>query len=92
MERCEGVQKVYNHVKKCIFSLLLQTSFKLVAFLPQSDVKRTLQEVEEQLALKETSMRESLTSFTKEKDKLLCISMERGKVIQVNKKSICSAH
>ncbi|XP_047457721.1 coiled-coil domain-containing protein 89 isoform X1 [Mugil cephalus] len=46
------------------------------------DLKLKLQETKEQLALKETSMRESSTSFTKEKDKLLCIAMERGKVIQ----------
>ncbi|XP_047457723.1 coiled-coil domain-containing protein 89 isoform X2 [Mugil cephalus] len=50
--------------------------------LSPSDLKLKLQETKEQLALKETSMRESSTSFTKEKDKLLCIAMERGKVIQ----------
>ncbi|XP_008276901.1 coiled-coil domain-containing protein 89 [Stegastes partitus] len=46
------------------------------------DLKRKQHEAEEQLALMETNMRESVTNLTEEKDKLLCLSMERGKVIQ----------
>uniref|UniRef100_A0A3P8TYN2 Zgc:172182 n=1 Tax=Amphiprion percula TaxID=161767 RepID=A0A3P8TYN2_AMPPE len=43
---------------------------------------------EEQLALKETNIRESLMNLTNEKDKLLCLSVERGKVIQEKQKEI----
>ncbi|XP_044222339.1 coiled-coil domain-containing protein 89 [Thunnus albacares] len=46
------------------------------------DLKLQLQNTEEEHALKEINMRESITSLTKEKDKLLCLSVERGKVIQ----------
>ncbi|XP_023142160.2 coiled-coil domain-containing protein 89 isoform X2 [Amphiprion ocellaris] len=52
------------------------------------DLKQKLQEAEEQLALKETNIRESLTNLTNEKDKLLCLSVERGKVIQEKQKEI----
>ncbi|XP_036965470.1 coiled-coil domain-containing protein 89 isoform X2 [Acanthopagrus latus] len=46
------------------------------------DLKLKLQKSEEEHALKENDVRESITRLTKEKDKLLSLSMERGKVIQ----------
>lgn len=52
----------------------------------QSDVKLQLQKAREEHAVNDISMRETVTGLTKEKDKLLCLSMERGKAIQVNKK------
>lgn len=61
-----------------------------MTFSPQPDLQQKLQKAEEEYALKESNMRESITSLTKEKDKLLYLSMERGKVIQVIKNSICS--
>ncbi|TKS67242.1 Coiled-coil domain-containing protein 89 [Collichthys lucidus] len=48
------------------------------------DLKLKLQKAEEEQALKEVNMRESIKCLTKEKDKLLHLSMERGKVIQMN--------
>lgn len=64
--------------------------YKPVAFLPQSDLKLKLESAEEKYALKEINVRKSVTSLTKEKDKLLSLSMERGRVIQVTEKSISS--
>uniref|UniRef100_A0A3Q1EIK0 Zgc:172182 n=1 Tax=Acanthochromis polyacanthus TaxID=80966 RepID=A0A3Q1EIK0_9TELE len=52
------------------------------------DLKQKLQEAEEQLALKETDTRESLTNLTDEKDELLCLCIERGKVIQEKQEAI----
>ncbi|XP_030285448.1 coiled-coil domain-containing protein 89 [Sparus aurata] len=52
------------------------------------DLKLKLQKSEEEHALKENNMRESITRFTKEKDKLLSLSMERGKVIQEKQEEI----
>ncbi|XP_054471946.1 coiled-coil domain-containing protein 89 [Anoplopoma fimbria] len=46
------------------------------------DLKMKLQKTEEEHALKKIYLRESITSLTKERDKLLHLSMERGKVIQ----------
>lgn len=66
--------------------------YELVTFFPQSDLKLKLQRAEEEHALKETNMRDSISSLMQEKDKLLCLSMERGKVIQVIEKGICSLH
>lgn len=66
-----------------------KSTCKLWAF-SRSDLKLQLRHIEEEHALKEINMRESITSLSKEKDKLLCLSVERGKVIQVIEKSICS--
>ncbi|XP_070771443.1 coiled-coil domain-containing protein 89 [Enoplosus armatus] len=52
------------------------------------DLKLKLQKAEEQHALKEINMRQSITSLTKEKDTLLHLSMERGKVIQEKQEEI----
>lgn len=57
-----------------------------MSFFLQTELKLQLQEAEEQRALNEIKMRERITNLMKEKDKFLCLSMERGKVIQVNKK------
>ncbi|XP_071330235.1 coiled-coil domain-containing protein 89 isoform X2 [Trachinotus anak] len=46
------------------------------------DMKLKLGTAEEKHALKEINMRESIASLTKEKDKLLSLSMERGRMIQ----------
>ncbi|XP_034741437.1 coiled-coil domain-containing protein 89 [Etheostoma cragini] len=51
-------------------------------------LKLNLQNAEEELAFKETKMRESTTSLTIEKDKLLFLSIERGKVIQEKQEEI----
>lgn len=59
-----------------------------MTFFPQPDLKLKLQNVEEQGALRETSMRESITNLTKEKGKLLALSLEREKTIQVTEQSI----
>ncbi|KAL7385404.1 hypothetical protein ABVT39_021298 [Epinephelus coioides] len=53
-----------------------------------NDLKLKLQRAEEEHALKETNMRESISSLIQEKDKLLCLSMERGKVIQEKQEEI----
>lgn len=37
-------------------------------------------------------MEESITSLTREKDKLLCLSVERGKVIQVSENGFGACH
>lgn len=58
-----------------------------MSFFLQTELKLQLQEAEEQRALNEIKMRERITNLMKEKDKFLCLSMERGKVIQVNKKN-----
>uniref|UniRef100_A0A672J3P9 Zgc:172182 n=1 Tax=Salarias fasciatus TaxID=181472 RepID=A0A672J3P9_SALFA len=52
------------------------------------DLRKTLQETKEQHGAKELSMTESLDNLTKEKDKLLHLSMERGKVIQDKQEEI----
>ncbi|XP_028249319.1 coiled-coil domain-containing protein 89 [Parambassis ranga] len=53
-----------------------------------SDFKLKLQEAKEQYALLEISMRESITSISKDKDRLLELSMERGKEIQEKQQQI----
>ncbi|XP_059198193.1 coiled-coil domain-containing protein 89-like isoform X2 [Centropristis striata] len=53
-----------------------------------SDLKMKLEKAKEEHALREINMRESITSLTKEKDKLLNLSMERGKVIQEKQQEI----
>ncbi|XP_061578896.1 coiled-coil domain-containing protein 89 [Cololabis saira] len=52
------------------------------------DLKLKLEEAQEQLALKELNFKESITNLTKENDKLLNLTMERGKVIQEKQKQI----
>ncbi|XP_076603261.1 coiled-coil domain-containing protein 89 [Chaetodon auriga] len=52
------------------------------------DLKLKLQKAEEEHALREINMRGGITSLTKEKDKLLSLSVERGKVIQEKQKEI----
>ncbi|KAG8000682.1 Coiled-coil domain-containing protein 89, partial [Nibea albiflora] len=52
------------------------------------DLKLKLQKAEEEQALMEVSMRESIKCLTTEKDKLLHLSMERGKVIQEKQEEI----
>ncbi|XP_073330021.1 coiled-coil domain-containing protein 89 [Pagrus major] len=52
------------------------------------DLKLKLQKAEEEQALKENNVRESITRLNKEKDKLLSLSMERGKVIQDKQEEI----
>lgn len=54
----------------------------MLAF-PSTDLKLKLQKAIEDHAAKETNMKESITSLIKEKDKLLYLSIERGRVIQV---------
>lgn len=54
----------------------------MLAF-PSTDLKLKLQKAIEEHAAKETNMKESITSLNKEKDKLLYLSIERGRVIQV---------
>nr|XP_043875768.1 coiled-coil domain-containing protein 89 isoform X1 [Solea senegalensis] len=49
------------------------------------DMKRKLERAEEKFALKETDMRNSIAHITEEKEKLLSLSIERGRVIQVIK-------
>jgi len=51
-----------------------------------------LQKTEEEQALKTIHLRESITSLAKERDTLLYLSLERGKVIQVIEKSVSSPH
>uniref|UniRef100_A0A096MAR7 Zgc:172182 n=1 Tax=Poecilia formosa TaxID=48698 RepID=A0A096MAR7_POEFO len=48
------------------------------------DLKLKLSEAQEEHALKETSLKETIAHLTCERKKLLDISMERGKSIQVN--------
>ncbi|XP_070694741.1 coiled-coil domain-containing protein 89 [Pempheris klunzingeri] len=52
------------------------------------DLHLKLQKTEEELALNEVNMRESITSLTREKDKLLHLSMERGRMIQEKQEEI----
>uniref|UniRef100_UPI003AAE81EC coiled-coil domain-containing protein 89 n=1 Tax=Centroberyx gerrardi TaxID=166262 RepID=UPI003AAE81EC len=52
------------------------------------DLKLQLQKAGDDHALKEISMKESITNLTKEKDKFLNLSMERGKVIQEKQEEI----
>ncbi|XP_068560386.1 coiled-coil domain-containing protein 89 isoform X1 [Cebidichthys violaceus] len=53
-----------------------------------NDLKTKLQKAEEEHALRKINLSESITSLAKERDKLLHLSMERGKVIQVIEESI----
>ncbi|KAK9538027.1 hypothetical protein VZT92_005589 [Zoarces viviparus] len=53
-----------------------------------SDLKTKLQQVEEEHALEKINLSESITSLAKERDKLLDLSMERGKVIQEKQEEI----
>ncbi|KAL6100788.1 ccdc89 [Pungitius sinensis] len=53
-----------------------------------NDLEMKLQKAEEEQALKDIDLRESITCLTKERDKLLHLSMERGKVIQEKQKEI----
>lgn len=66
------------------FSKIPQSTSKLEAFSSSSDLEMKLQNVEGEQALKDINLRESITRLTKERDKLLHLSMERGEVIQVN--------
>ncbi|CAJ1079346.1 coiled-coil domain-containing protein 89 [Xyrichtys novacula] len=52
------------------------------------DLKLKLQKTEEELTQREIQMKESITSLNKEKDKLLNLSMERGKLIQEKQEEI----
>lgn len=52
------------------------------------ELKLQLQEAKEEHAVNEINMREAITGVTKEKDKFLCLSMERGKVIQEKQEEI----
>ncbi|KAA8588171.1 hypothetical protein FQN60_001365 [Etheostoma spectabile] len=61
----------------------------IIAFMEEyKTLKLNLQNAEEEHAFKETKMRESTTSLTIEKDKLLCLSIERGKIIQEKQEEI----
>ncbi|XP_069558512.1 coiled-coil domain-containing protein 89 [Brachyistius frenatus] len=53
-----------------------------------NELKLKLKEAKEQHALKEKQMSASSTSLTREKDKLLSLSMERGKKIQEKQEEI----
>ncbi|XP_075959903.1 coiled-coil domain-containing protein 89 [Anarhichas minor] len=53
-----------------------------------NDLKTKLQQAEEEHALKKINLSESITSLAKERDKLLHLSMERGKVIQEKQEEI----
>lgn len=76
------VQRWVVNVLSLYYVLQNTSTYKVVIF-SHSDLKLQLQNTGEESALKESSMRESITSLTKEKDKLLHISVERGKIIQV---------
>ncbi|KAG7502669.1 hypothetical protein JOB18_024405 [Solea senegalensis] len=52
------------------------------------DMKRKLERAEEKFALKETDMRNSIAHITEEKEKLLSLSIERGRVIQEKQEEI----
>lgn len=69
-------------------STFLRTSTCEQITFPHSELNLKLQDAEEQHTLKEISMRESITNLTKEKGKLLSLSMERGRAIQVTEQSI----
>ncbi|XP_077947229.1 coiled-coil domain-containing protein 89 isoform X2 [Gasterosteus aculeatus] len=53
-----------------------------------NDLEMKLQNAEGEQALKDINLRESITRLTKERDKLLHLSMERGEVIQEKQKEI----
>ncbi|KAM8856239.1 coiled-coil domain-containing protein 89 isoform 1-T1 [Spinachia spinachia] len=53
-----------------------------------NDLEMKLQKAEEEQVLKDIGLKESITSLTRERDKLLYVSMERGKVIQEKQKEI----
>ncbi|XP_068560395.1 coiled-coil domain-containing protein 89 isoform X2 [Cebidichthys violaceus] len=53
-----------------------------------NDLKTKLQKAEEEHALRKINLSESITSLAKERDKLLHLSMERGKVIQEKQEEI----
>ncbi|KAM6934183.1 coiled-coil domain-containing protein 89 [Xenentodon cancila] len=52
------------------------------------DSKLKLEEAKEQHAMKELNLKEIITNLTRENDKLLRLTMERGKVIQEKQKEI----
>lgn len=52
------------------------------------DLKLKVQKAEDEQALKELNMSKSMASLAKERDKLLHLSMERGKVIQEKQEEI----
>lgn len=70
------------------FLLQNMSNCKPLSFSALSDLKLQLKKAGDDYALTEIRVKESITSLTKEKDKFLNLSMERGKVIQVNKKSV----
>ncbi|XP_056281352.1 coiled-coil domain-containing protein 89 [Pseudoliparis swirei] len=53
-----------------------------------NELKMKLQKTEEEQALKTIHLRESITSLAKERDTLLYLSLERGKVIQEKQEKI----
>ncbi|XP_034418211.1 coiled-coil domain-containing protein 89 [Cyclopterus lumpus] len=53
-----------------------------------NELKMKLQKTEEEHALEKIHLRESITSLNKERDTLLYLSMERGKVIQEKQEEI----
>ncbi|KAM3861974.1 coiled-coil domain-containing protein 89 [Diretmus argenteus] len=55
---------------------------------PTSDLKLQLQKAADDHTLKEIRMKESITNLTKEKDKFLRLSMERGKIIMEKQEEI----
>uniref|UniRef100_A0A3Q3B9D7 Zgc:172182 n=1 Tax=Kryptolebias marmoratus TaxID=37003 RepID=A0A3Q3B9D7_KRYMA len=72
-----------------LLSLLLEAQQQHIkAVETYEDFKLKLKETKDQRALKEISMTESLANLTKEKDKMLIISMEREKVIQEQQEEI----
>lgn len=83
-----AAQRGCGQLQRCVENYRsISTLYKIMSFFLQTELKLQLQEAEEQRALNEIKMRERITSLMKEKDKFLCLSMERGKVIQVNKKT-----
>ncbi|KAK2839767.1 hypothetical protein Q5P01_013507 [Channa striata] len=52
------------------------------------DLKRKMQKAEEEHVLKEIKMNENITRLTKEKDKFLSLSMERGMMMQEKQEEI----
>lgn len=80
LQRCAKVGSkylvfLYKHIDNT-------SGFKVLAF-PSTDLKLKLQKAIEEHAAKESNMKESIASLIKEKDKLLYMSIERGRVIQV---------
>ncbi|CAK6954138.1 coiled-coil domain-containing protein 89 [Scomber scombrus] len=77
-------QTTKHHTKEALLCEQLHDVKKQLGEFSQrcKDLKLQLQNTGVENALKETNMRESITSLTKEKDKLLRVSVERGKIIQ----------